>query len=196
MWQARLYQRCASKRPFQEPYYSAIAARDRYDNHLAVRDNIDAIEAKFAKEEEKSFHIHITCFLSYLIVGRMINPIQSAWQKGKGRICIYCTHGPDGTDTPGSPNTLIPKPSAENPSKCLPAFYMTAFACFLCNIWRLWITFPSLGILFHADDINAAFWRILYHPEMASVFAYVFSIYLIIPVGQCFGSCSAPRFSV
>jgi hypothetical protein len=173
---------------------SAIAARDRYDNHPAVKDNHDAVEAKFAKEEEKSFHIHLPRFLSYFLVGLMINPIQWAWQKGKGRICIDCTHGPDGPDTPGSPNTSIPKPSAEHPDECPPVFYMTAFARFLRNIWRLRITFPLLDILLHADDIDAAFRRILYHPEMAVIFAYVFGSFLIIPVGQCFGSRSAPSF--
>jgi hypothetical protein len=71
---------------------------------------------------------------------------------------------------------------------------MTAFMRFLINIWRLRITFPTQDILLHADDIDSAFRRILYHPELAIVFAYVFGHFLIIPVGQCFGSRSAPSF--
>jgi hypothetical protein len=59
---------------------SAIAAQDHYDNHPAVKENHDAIEAKFAKEE-KSCHIHLPRFLLYFIVGLMIHPIQWAWQK-------------------------------------------------------------------------------------------------------------------
>jgi hypothetical protein len=91
-----------------------LSARDRYNNHPAVQDNYEEVEQKFAKEEDKSFHIHLPRFLLYFIAGLMLNPLQWAWQKGKGRICVDCTNGPDGPDTDGSANTYIPKPSGEN----------------------------------------------------------------------------------
>ena len=65
---------------------------------------------------------------------------------------------------------------------------------FLILIWRIRITFPGIEILLHADDLDSAFRRILYSPEMAILFAYIFGPYLIIPVGQVFGSRSAPSF--
>jgi hypothetical protein len=71
---------------------------------------------------------------------------------------------------------------------------MTAFMRFIINIWRLRITYPRKDVLLHADDVDAAFRRIIYSPEMAIVFAYVFGPFLIIPVGQVFGSRSAPSF--
>jgi hypothetical protein len=171
-----------------------LPARNRYDNHPAVQENYEAVEKKFAKEEEKSFHIHLPRFLTYFIVGLMLNLLQWAWQKGKGRICVDCTNGPDGPDTPGSANTHIPKPSAENIEECPPVYYMTAFKRFIVNIWRLRITHPRKDVLLHADDVDSAFRRILYSPEMAILFAYVFGPFLIIPVGQVFGSRSAPSF--
>jgi hypothetical protein len=58
-------------------------------------------------------------------------------------------------------------------------------------IWRLRIAYPLLDILPHADDIDAAFRQGLYSPELAILFAYVFGSYLIVPVGQVFGSRSA-----
>ena len=61
-------------------------------------------------------------------------------------------------------------------------------------IWRYRITHPESDLLLHADDLDSAFRRILYSPEMAILFAYVFGIYLIIPVGQVFGLRSAPSF--
>jgi hypothetical protein len=173
---------------------AALSSRDHYNNHPAVADNYDAVEQKFAKEEEKSFHIHLPRFLTYFIVGLMLNPLQWAWQKGKGRICVDCTNGPDGPDTLGSANTHIPKPSPENADECPPVYYMTAFKRFIVNIWRLRITHPQKDILLHADDVDAAFRRILYSPELAIVFAYVFGPFLIVPVGQVFGSRSAPSF--
>jgi hypothetical protein len=173
---------------------SEIPIRNKYDNHPAVKKNREAVEAKFAKEEEKSFHIHLPRFLVYFLPGLMLNLLQWALQKGKGRICVDCTNGPDGPDTPGSANTWIPSPSPQNADECPPVFYMSTFKRFLRHIWRFRVTFPWLDILLHADDIDAAFRRILYSPELAIVFAYVFGEFLIIPVGQVFGSRSAPSF--
>ncbi len=127
-------------------------------------------------------------------MGLLLNPLQWEWDKGKGRICVDGTHGPDGSDTPGSCNTHIPKPSVENPDECPPVYYSTALMRFLVAVWRLRITYPSMDILLHADDLKSAFRRILYSPEMAVLFAYVFGQFLIIPVGQVFGSRSAPSF--
>ena len=73
-------------------------------------------------------------------------------------------------------------------------YYATAMIRFFVLIWRLQITFPDLDILLYVDGIEAAFRRILYSPEMAILFAYVFGKFLIIPVGQVFGSRLAPSF--
>jgi hypothetical protein len=43
---------------------SDIPASNMYDNHPAVNANHANVEAKFVKEEAKSFHIHLPCFLS------------------------------------------------------------------------------------------------------------------------------------
>jgi hypothetical protein len=40
-----------------------IKIRDTYDNHPAIATNQEAVEAKFAAEEEKTFHIHFPRFL-------------------------------------------------------------------------------------------------------------------------------------
>ncbi len=101
-----------------------IPARDTYDNHPAIRENHASVEAKFVREEEKSFHIHLPRFVSYFIPGLILAPLQWAIRKGKGRICVDCSNGP----TPdGSVNTSIPKPSAANADECPPVFYQHAF---------------------------------------------------------------------
>jgi hypothetical protein len=74
----RGYRICTKGVPLKGTYdspFSALRARDQYDNHLAVASNLDSAESKFAKEEEKSFHIHLTRFLVYFIHGLMLNPI-------------------------------------------------------------------------------------------------------------------------
>jgi hypothetical protein len=152
------------------------------------------VEAKFAKEEEKSFHIHLPRFLLYFIVGLIINPIQWVVRKGKGRICIDCTNGPDRADTISSANTFIPSPKGDDPDVCPPIHYATVFQRHLWHLWRYRITFPSTNILQHCDDVDAAFRRVLYTPELAIAFAYVFGQDLLIPVGQVFGSRLAPSY--
>ncbi len=171
-----------------------IHPRNVYDNHPAVAKNFDEVEEKFAKEEATSYHIHMPRFLVYFIVGLLLNPLQWEFDKGKGRICVDGTNGPEGPDTPGSCNTHIPKPSLENKDECPPVYYSTALMRFLVAVWRLRITYPFMDVLLHADDVKSAFRRIIYSPEMAILFAYVFGPFLIIPVGQVFGSRSAPSF--
>jgi hypothetical protein len=55
---------------------AALSAQGAYDNHPAVATNMDAMEGKFAKAEEKLFHVHLPQFLMYFIFGLIINPIQ------------------------------------------------------------------------------------------------------------------------
>lgn len=171
---------------------SATILRDEYDNHPAVAANVLKVEEKFAKEEWKAFHIHYLRFVFQFLPGLVINPIQWVFDKGKGRICIDCSNGPDDL---GSINTYIPKPKQDvTGEQCPSIHYQFAFKRFLRQVLRMRITEPTSPILVHADDIEAAFRRVLYHPDVAVAFAYVFSDFLIVPVGQVFGSRNAPSF--
>jgi hypothetical protein len=176
---------------FNSPF-SALQSRDAYDNHPAVDSNLANVEAKFAKEEEKSFHIHLPRFLVSFILGLLLNPIQWAIQKGKGQICMDCTNGPESADTTSSANTFIPSPKAGDTDACPPVFHVTAFMRHLQHLWRMRITFPIADILQHCNDIDAAFRQVLYTLELAIAFAYVFKGFLLIPVSQVFGSRLAP----
>lgn len=172
--------------------FSSVLSRNDYDNHPGAQDNIDAIETKFAAEEDKSFHIHLPRFMIHLVYGLFLAPLLWVIQKGKGRICVDCTYA--GPDEAASINSSIEKPSVADPDACPPIFYGTAWTRFLTTLWRMRLTRPHEDILCHCDDIDAAFRRILYHPDLAPAFAYVLRQYLIIPVGQVFGSRSAPSF--
>jgi hypothetical protein len=78
----------------------------------------------------------------------MLNPIQWAWQKGKGHICVDSTNGTNSPDKPGSPNTNIPKLLMENTDECPPAYYMMAFAHVLVNISDIYSLFFFSSISF------------------------------------------------
>eukprot|EP00980_Cylindrotheca_fusiformis_P016065 scaffold4737_cov92-Cylindrotheca_fusiformis.AAC.2 len=172
---------------------TATVLRDRYDNHPAVGpQNTAEVHKKFAKEEWNSYHVHFLRFLYVFIYGIVINPIQWVFQKGKGRICIDCTNGPG--DEAGSANTHIPKPSVERADECPPVYFQNAMDRLLRRILQMRIARPTEPIMVHADDIASAFRRVLYHPDLACVFAYVFESFLLIPVGEVSGSRSAPSF--
>jgi hypothetical protein len=181
--------------PLVGNYTSPIAQieiRNDYDNHPAIAANTADVEAKFAAEAEKTFHIHFQRFLIYFVYGLFLAPLQWAMRKGKGRICVDCTKV--GVDEIGSINTYIGKPGIAPADECPPVYYGDALIRFLKMLWRMRLSKPFLDILLHCDDIDAAFRRILYHPDLAIAFAYVFEAYLIVPVGQVFGSRSAPSF--
>jgi hypothetical protein len=90
-----------------------------------VRLNFKNVEAKFAKDEEKSFYLHFPQFLVYFIPGLLLNPLQWEANKSKRRICVNGTKGPLGPNTPGLRNTHIPKPSKENPDGFPLVYYST-----------------------------------------------------------------------
>ncbi|CAJ1953852.1 unnamed protein product [Cylindrotheca closterium] len=134
---------------------SATVLREEYDNHPAAAANFSKVEEKFAKEEWKAYHLHYLQFVFQFIPGLVINPIQWVFDKGKGRICIDCSNGPDDL---GSINTYIPKPKQdETGDECPPIHYQFAFKRFLRQILRMRITEPTSPILVHADDVETAF---------------------------------------
>jgi hypothetical protein len=141
-----------------------------------VATNHDGVEEKFVKEEAKSYHIHLPCFVMHFIPGLVLTPLQWVLQKGKGRICMDC-NGPDLT---ALPNTSIPKPSAHNMDKCQLVYYQHAFAHHLRHLWCTRISHPKEEILQHCDNIEAAFRQVLYHPNLVIVFVYIFGDFLII----------------
>jgi hypothetical protein len=73
--------------------------------YMVVKKNCEAVEEKFAKEEQKSYHINFPRFLLYFIFGLLLNPLQREWDKGKGRICVDCKNGADGPYNMGLANT-------------------------------------------------------------------------------------------
>ena len=192
----RAFRICTEGVPLAGCYHSAfeeLRAWDRYNNHPAVQANLPDIEAKFAKEEEKSFHLHLPWFYVYFMAGLLLSPLQWVIKDDKGRICVDGTNGPNGPGTSGSPNTHIPAPKL-NTDACPAVYYATAFQRHLAHLWRLRITFPAADILQHCDDIDAAFRRVLYHSALAVAFAYVFEGFLLIPVGSIFGGRSSPSY--
>jgi hypothetical protein len=96
----------------------------------------------------------------------------------------------------GGPNHHIPAAgTAGREDECPPVFYGKAFHRDLTYLWNLRIEFPADDLLQDcSDDVNSAFRRVLYHPDVAAAFSCVFLYFLIIPVGMIFGARNSPSF--
>lgn len=172
----------------------SMLQRNAYDNHPALRAQHEQVLKKLTEEEENSFHLLLPRFLCRFIFGLHLSPLAFIVRKGKGRICVDCSSALDIKDD-GAPNAQIPRPSTlgredENPT----VYFASALRRHLEWIWNLRISHPSEDILQYGDDIHAAFRHVLYHPDMAIVFAYVFMQFLIIPVGAIFGARNSPSY--
>ena len=174
--------------------YIHAAKRVDYDNHGPLKEKEADVRVKFGKEEVNSFHLPLPKFLAYFINGLMISPLSWVIQKGKGRIIVDSSTNLSPGDT-GAPNDKIPKAGTAGKERENPQiFYGTAIRRHLENLWNLRLDHPYEDILQHSDDIDAAFRRMIYHPDLAIAFAYVFMEFLFVPVGQIFGARHAPSW--
>jgi len=191
----RAYRICTEGIPLKGHFECATADVDnrvKYDNHPGVYEQAEAILKRLAKEEHKSFHVALPRFMYLFIYGLHVCPMRWAIRHDKGRLCIDPTSRLKSPN--GAPNASIPKPKEGRQDECPSVFYATAFIRYLIGLWDLRISHPTADILQHCDDLDAAFHRILYHPDMAILFASVFQDYLIIPVGAIFGAVNSPSF--
>jgi hypothetical protein len=133
-------------------------------NHHAISKNLVQVEQKFTAEDVKSFHLILPRFLTSIILGLFISPLHCEVRKGKGHIWLDCTNGQNPIR---APNSSFPKPSANNADNECPTVYCSdAFQRHLVQLWRMCIARPVEDILQHCDDIDSAFRRIPYHPDL------------------------------
>jgi hypothetical protein len=191
------YRACTEGVPSAGIYECSARAtwqRERYDNHAPLADETAAVREKLGKEEQNSFFILLPRFLAYFIFGLHISPLSMVWRKGKGRVCVANSSTLDQNDD-GAPNNSIPAPgTADRDDECPSVHYASAFKRPITWIWNLRISSPFADILQFGDDVHAAFHRMLYHPDIAIVFAFVFAEFLCIPVGSVFGARNSPSW--
>jgi hypothetical protein len=155
---------------------------------------MDNVRAKLAKEEAQSFHIALPRFLWRFLPGIHIALMVWAWRKGKGRLCVDPSSKISSTNDRAA-NDSIPSLGLDGrEDECPLIYYSTALHQHLTQIWNLRITYPNEDILQYCDNIQAAFHRVLYHPDAMIVFASVLQEFLIIPVGTIFGAHNSPSF--
>ena len=155
-----------------------------------------SVDERLRKDEKLSHHILLRRFLFHFLFGLHLALFRIAYKNDNPdpRLCVDPTSTVSKTDN-GNANAQIPDPGAhgrhdENP----PIYYDMAFMHQLVWLWNLRISYPHEEILQLADDVSAAFHRILCDPLMALAFATVWGMYLVIPVGTIFGTQNSPSF--
>ena len=61
------------------------------------------------------------------------------------------------------------------------------------RIWNSRINFPDKELYLFDDDVKGAFRHSKYHPDVAGAFSFVISKYLLVSLGQTFGSLVSPQ---
>lgn len=175
----------------------SVVARNMKNNFSGAQKESGVIMEKFVKEEKLCYHIFFPRIIWRFIPGvflALINWVApKPWRiADSGRLCIDPSSRISPTDD-GNTNRWIPDTGIDHDQNP-PVAYGTAFIRFLQYIYNFRIDEPHEDILLNADDISSAFRRVTYNPGIAIVFASIFTDYLIIPVGQIFGSKSSPSF--
>jgi hypothetical protein len=173
--------------------FAAVKQREHHDNASLPPEAIAHGRKKFTKEEKLSYHILFPRFIWAFIPGLFLSLITWIAPKGRpgddGRLCIDPSTILDsegdaaGTPDDGAANVQLPRTGAEDKEDKNPPVY-----------YNLRVDHPAEDICLSADDITAAFRRILYHPDMAILWATVFQEFLVIPCGMIFGGGNSPSF--
>ena len=170
--------------------WTDVMARAAYNNHPPLQDALEDVRKKFALEEAYSYHILYPRFVAHFIYGLFLVPVSWVVQKGKGRI-IHDASAKLFTGDTGAPNDYIPK-AGSNENESPAVYYGDALLRHAKYVYNIRICHPREEIVQHSDDVDAAFRRVLYHPNLAIVFAYVFMEFLGIPCGMIFGGRNSP----
>ena len=185
--------------PLQGHYmcsWASVAARNLHPASSELQKEAHQVDERLRKEEKLSYHILLPRFIFRFIIGIHLCLFRIAFREGdpNARLCVDPST-PINNHDDGNTNRQIPAPGIpghflENP----PIYYGSALMRYLIWLWNLRISFPREDLLQLADDVSAAFHRILYHPTLAPAFALVWKTYLVIPVGTIFGARNSPSF--
>ena len=166
-----------------------VHIRNLYDNHAIIADEAEAVMKKIISECNNHFLIAFPRWTWRFVYGIFLSPIEFITRKAKGRVVVDpSTHIPPSDDSGAFNDRMDPSIIDDVP----PTFYASAQLRHWRHIWNLRICHPRSEILLYKDDINSAFHRIRYHPDVAAAFAYVWGEWLIISVGIIFGARNSP----
>ena len=161
-----------------------VIRRNMYDNHSGASKAAASVLKKIVGGCNNHFFLVLARWLYRFIYGLFLSPIGFVERKDKGRVVVDpSAHISDDGNT-GALNDFMSK---KDPVQCPPTFYASAQMCHWTHIWNLRAKYPHEEILLYKDDINAAFHRERYPPDVSCAYSYVWSEWLVIHIGLIFG---------
>ena len=166
-----------------------VAHRNSYDNHQGVSSHGPAVLKKIIADVNNQFILVFPRWIWRFIYGIFLSPIGFIERKEKGRIVVDPSNHVHRDHDTGALNDQLDKSDTMAVPK---TYYASAQIRHWAHIWNLRISAPKIEILLYKDDINSAFHRCRYHPDIAVAYAYVWGRWLVIPIGLIFGGRNSP----
>ena len=168
---------------------SDVRLRNAYDNHSTIGEHAAAVREKIISGANNHFLLVLPRWIGRFIYGLFLSPIGFILRKHKGRIVVDpSTRIHSDADTGALNDHMDKRNTADVPT----TFYATAQKRHWSHIWNLRASNPDTEILLYKDDINSAFHRGRYHPDIAAAFSYVWGDWLVISIGLIFGARNSP----
>ena len=165
------------------------AARNAYDNHAGVSTHGPAVLKKILADSNNEFVLVFPRWVWRFIYGLFLSPIGFIVRKDKGRIVVDPSNHVHEDSDSGALNDQLDKSNTDEVPR---TYYASAMRRHYTHIWNLRISHPEEDILLYKDDINSAFHRGRYHPDIAAAYAYVYGDWLVVPIGLIFGGRNSP----
>ena len=157
----------------------------RYGNHITIAQNISKVMKTMNKEDKHSYLMTLPSILARLIPDLKLTPQGLIIKPGKNDRLIW-----DGSFMLFYHSVCVNMLMDQKLEPDLE--YGTTWDRHLSRIWELRILYPNKDILLMDDDVKGAFRHSKYHPDIASVFAFIIMSKLCIPTGGTFGSATSP----
>ena len=166
-----------------------VHLRNTYDNHKSVASHGPAVLKKIVADVNNQFILVFPRWIWRFIYGIFLSPIGYIERKDKGRIVVDPSNHVHPASDSGALNDQL---DIQDTTAVPKTHYASAQVRHWAHIWNLRISSPTIEILLYKDDINSAFHRCRYHPDIAVAYAYVWGMWLVIPIGLIFGGRNSP----
>ena len=168
------------------PIHSNFLEFTRYGNNTTVKKNLDQVLKSLNKEDRNQYLLPFPNWLVRFFKNLHLTHQGLLSKPGKNNILIW-----DGSFQPEWNSTCVNM--MLNRDDKPEVVYGDAFMRYITQIWNLRISYPNEELYLFDDGVKGALRHLKYYPDVAGGFAFSISNYLMIPIGQTFGSIDSPQ---
>ena len=166
--------------------------RNLYNNHKQSHPHYADIESKVATDIQKSYSLAFPRWTLHFIDGLLLAAIGWVTRTKNGVTKGRQVNDPSFNLHPHDTGAVNDKINIK--TDCPDTFYRDCLSRILIRTYNNRISNPTEDIIKYKDDLVTAFKRVRYHPDISTAHAFVFSDYLIIPIGLVFGARDSPAW--